>query len=209
LRDGGGYRWIIAPKPRLRDEDYITDSKASTVLAETDPMFDAANILRAGKDIFYLVSGSGNMLGYSWLQNVLGDEYRVHACHGLYSGTHIDTTLAFLRPGLVLANPARVNSDNLPPALKKWEVIYAPDMQEYNYSNISPLSSKWLGMNLLMLNPNLAVVDEHQTELIKLLEKHKIAVLPLKLRHGRVLEGGFHCVTTDVHRLGEKEDYFS
>jgi N-dimethylarginine dimethylaminohydrolase len=204
-----GCKWISAPKPRLRDEDYDLTPGVRTILNNTDPMFDAAAIIRAGRDIFYLVSNSGNELGLIWLQNILGSEYRLHPLRGLYSGTHIDTTLAFLRPGLLLANPARVNGTNLPEVLKEWEIVYTPEMEEYSYSCMAPLSSKWLGMNLFMINPSLAVVDSHQEGLIKTLDQHKIDVLPLKLRHGRQLEGGFHCVTLDVYRTGEKEDYFT
>src|SRR3989338_5902084 len=47
-------------------------------LAENEILFEAANTLRMGKDLLYLVSRSGNFLGARWLQNVLGDEYRVH-----------------------------------------------------------------------------------------------------------------------------------
>ncbi|HSW77280.1 MAG TPA: hypothetical protein VLG36_00600 [Candidatus Chromulinivoraceae bacterium] len=203
-----GCRWIAAPKPQLRDIDYDLSPRASSILMNKEPIFDAANILRAGKDIFYLISNGGNELGLRWLQATLGEAYTVHPLRSLYQGTHIDTTLALLRPGLILANPSRVNDRNLPDILKKWQVIYAPEMEEYTYSGMPPLSSAWLGMNLFMINPNLAVVDAHQTGLIALLEKHSIDVLPLKLRHGRQLEGGFHCVTLDVYRDGRLENYF-
>ena len=63
-------------------------------------------------------------------------------------------------------------------------------------------------MNLLMLAPDLAVVDKHQLPLIKMLETNGINVLPLTLRHGRTLGGGFHCITLDVRRKGKLESYF-
>ena len=71
------------------------------------------------------------------------------------------------------------------------------------------MSSPWIGMNLLMLAPDLAVADAHQTDLINLLEQHKINTIPLKLRHSRLLSGGFHCITLDVKRKGTLEDYFT
>ncbi len=204
-----GARWISAPKPRLLDHGYNIQDKAQLSLNNHEPVFDAANVIRAGRDLFYLVSDSGNKLGMQWLQNAVGHDYTVHELSpNIYSSVHIDSTLSFLRPGLLLANPARVNEDNLPDILKKWEIIYAPKMTEYSYSDIKPSSSKWLGMNLLMLSPTLAVVDKHQTELIKLLEKRGIDVLPTLLRHGRTLGGGFHCITLDVRRKGKLESYF-
>ncbi len=203
-----GTRWISAPKPRLLDESYNTEHQDQSALKNLEPIFDAANVLRAGRDIFYLVSDSGNELGCNWLQTILGHKFRVHPCHNLYSSVHIDSTIALLRHGLALVNPARVSNENIPGPLKKWKVLVAPRMVDYKYSDLNPMSSVWLGMNLLMLAPNLAIVDKHQTPLIKLLEKNDISVIPLRLRHGRALGGGFHCITLDVRRSGELEDYF-
>ena len=76
---------------------------------------------RLGTDLLYLVSDSGNDLGWRWLQATLGDTYRVHPCRNLYSSTHIDSTIVPLQPGLVLLNPARVNDGNLPEALRGWK----------------------------------------------------------------------------------------
>ena len=203
-----GSKWLSAPKPRLLDEIYNDTDPTQLALRNLEPVFDAANILRAGRDIFYLVSDSANELGCQWLQNTLGEQYRVHPCHKLYSSMHIDTTICLLRPGLALINPSRVTEDNLPPLLKNWDIVTAPEMVEYKYSELGTFSTAWLGMNLLMLAPNLAVVDKHQLPLIKLLEKKGIETIPLKLRHGRTLGGGFHCITLDVRRTGTLEDYF-
>jgi glycine amidinotransferase/scyllo-inosamine-4-phosphate amidinotransferase 1 len=204
-----GCRWVAAPKPQLKDKDYNFKSQAANTLNNFEPIFDAANILRAGRDIFYLVSSSGNELGLKWLQSFLGPEYRVHACRNMYAGVHIDSTIALIRPGLLLANPARVNSKNLPAPLKKWRIIYAPKMQGYIYKRSMVLSSSWLGMNILMINPKLAVVNQEQKELIKILKENKVDVLPLRLRHGRTLAGGFHCITLDICRKGKLKNYFS
>ena len=205
-----GAKWIAAPKPCLKDQSYNYPIKPDQNLAlnNIEPIFDAANIIRAGKDIFYLISDGGNEMGLKWLKSVLGESYKIHPCHNLYSSLHIDTTVAFLRPGLMLLNPERINENNIPSLFKKWDIIWAPEMNEVHYSNLPPMSSKWFGMNVLMLNPNLAVVDKHQIELIHLLEKNKIDVIPLRLRHGRTLGGGFHCITLDTRRKGTLESYF-
>lgn len=203
-----GSKWISAPKPRLLDDIYNEEDPTKLLLNDLEPVFDAANVLRAGRDLFYLVSDSGNELGCRWLQTILGNNFKVHPCRNLYSSVHIDSTLSLLRPGLVLINPERVNKENLPAPLKKWDVIAAPPMVDYKYSNSNPISTVWLGMNLLMLRPDLAVVDAHQLPLISLLEKNGINTLPLNLRHGRQLAGGFHCITLDTKRKGELENYF-
>ena len=198
-----GSKWISAPKPQLLDEIYNDSNPKQLALNELEPVFDAANVLRAGKDIFYLVSASGNKMGARWLQSVLGSTYKVHICENLYAYTHIDTTITFLREGLVLLNPDRVNSHNVPAALKDWEKVISPAMVDIGFTDVA-YGSIWIGMNLIMINPNLAVVCKQQKALIKTLEKHQIDVIPMELRHARTLGGGFHCVTLDVRRKKEK-----
>jgi len=63
-------------------------------------------------------------------------------------------------------------------------------------------------MNLFSINPNLVVVDRDQTALTKLLEERGLDVIPLKLRHSKMLGGGFHCVTLDLRRRGTLQRYF-
>ncbi|MEN8145389.1 MAG: inosamine-phosphate amidinotransferase 1 [Gemmatimonadota bacterium] len=202
-----GARWISAPKPRLLDDTYGDDPDSGDQLRNTEPLFDAANVVRAGRDILYLVSCSGNMMGCQWLQRALGDEYRVHPLVGLYDGTHIDTTINLLGPGLALLNPSRINPDNLPAVFKNWEIIWCPEMMDTGYAWDYARASIWSGMNFFMINPNLAVVSAAQKPLIKELEKRRIDVIPLSLRHCRTVSGGFHCVTLDVRRTGSLEDY--
>lgn len=202
-----GSRWISAPKPKLGDEIYnLTDPNASAI-KDDEPIFDAANILRLGRDIFYLISDTGNRCGAQWLQAVLGDEYRVHAYDNVYSGSHIDTTIALIYPGLVVVNGERIGELNLPDLFKSWDVIYLHDVVDIGYAETS-YASKWIGMNLLMVNPHLAIVDKNQIPLIRELEQRKVDVIPLQLRHARTLGGGFHCVTLDVRRTGSLECYF-
>ena len=70
------------------------------------------------------------------------------------------------------------------------------------------IGSDWIDMNILSINPRLVVVDRDQTALIKLLEREGIDVIPLKLRHSKMLGGGYHCVTLDVRRTGTLQRYF-
>lgn len=201
-----GSRWISAPKPRLLDSMYNTTDPQKSAIFNHEPVFDAANCLRVGKDILYLVSDTGNELGSQWLQTTLGNSYRVHPCKNLYASTHIDTTITLLQPGLVLVNPSRVNKDNLPKIFEKWNVLSAPEPIDVGFTGVA-YGSAWISMNFFMLAPDLAVVEKSQVPLIKLLEKNGINCIPLQWRHGRTLGGGFHCVTLDVRRRGTFEDY--
>jgi N-dimethylarginine dimethylaminohydrolase len=206
-----GAKWYSAPKPMLLDSLFDVDMDKPTPRND-EPAFDAANVLRLGEDLIYLVSATGNKMGGQWLQTMLGDSFRVHFLEDVYYGSHIDSTFAALRPGLMLCNPGRVNDDTLPEILKQWEVIYSPPMEntdqfgaEYRSRSIG---SKWIDMNVFSISPNLVVVDKDQTNLIKLIEKRGIDVAPLKLRHSKMLGGGFHCTTLDIRREGTLQRYF-
>lgn len=200
----GGATWIAAPPPELRADMFPLDGTGHPRLGEGEPAFDAANVLRAGGDLYYLVSGSGNEAGLRWLQAVASafGGHRVHPVRGLYPYTHIDSTIALIREGLTLLNPARVpGPDVLPGPLRSWQHLWCPPMTTAAPALRYPLSSEWIGMNLLMVNPGTAVVDGDQGDLIALLERHRVEVIPVRLRHARVLGGGVHCATLDLHRI--------
>jgi N-dimethylarginine dimethylaminohydrolase len=206
-----GARWYCAPRPMLLDSLFESDLSKPTP-RDDEPAFDAANVLRLGRDLIYLVSATGNELGGRWLQSILGDEFRVHLLKDVYYGSHIDSTFVALRPGLMLCNPGRVNAGTLPKILKQWKVIYSPPMENtgrYDADYLSKsIGSDWIDMNAFSISPDLVVVDRNQPTLIRLLEKQGLDVIPIKLRHSKMLGGGPHCVTLDVRRRGKLERYF-
>ncbi|MET8160744.1 hypothetical protein ABZT47_30680 [Sphaerisporangium sp. NPDC005289] len=206
-----GAKWFSAPKPMLLDTLFEVDHKLP-IPREDEPVFDAANVLRFGRDLLYLVSSTGNELGAQWLQTILGDEFKVHVCRINYHGSHIDTSVVALRPGLLLCNPERVTREMLPSIFDKWKIIYSPPMTGADRFDSDYLSrsigSGWIDMNLFSVRPDLVVVDRDQLPLIKLIEDQGIDVLPLKLRHSRMMGGGFHCTTLDTRRRGGLENYF-
>jgi hypothetical protein len=202
-----GAQWVSAPKPTLFDDCFSTPNGHENCLLNTEPLFDAANVLRIGEDILYLISNSGNAMGAMWLRTMLGSRYRVHECHNLYHHKHIDTTFTILRPGLVVINPERVNQDNLPAIFRSWDKIWFDQIVDVGSAFEPPMSSQWIGMNFLVVRPDLAIIEERQVPLIRAVEKHGIHVIPMRLRHPRAMGGGFHCATSDVRRTGQLERY--
>lgn len=249
-----GFKWIAGPKPKIeknviqpyyRDESQrkLTDEDLKHKelsggrveklhkLSETEILFEAANTLRMGKDLLYLVSSSGNMKGAKWLQSILGDEYKVHTTDKIYRSSHIDSTVLCLKPGLVVLNSKRVNEKNVPEIFNKWDKIWFDDVApisevELNFqnntrdpiskelktlgfnSNISSMSSPWVGMNFLSIDTNTVLVDKRQHNLIKVLESHKMNIVPVELRHMYTQGGGIHCATLDTVRESKLESYF-
>lgn len=196
-----GARWIAAPRPQLPDEGY--DERADRdhkSLRDLEPVFDAANVLRADRDLLYLESNSGNALGAQWLQRALGPDYRVHRLRGIYSYMHLDSTISLLRPGLALLNPQRMNAGNLPPFFRNWRILWCADPVDIGFHPPYEHASQWVGMNLLMLDERTAIVERSQLPLIRQLEAEGMTVVPVPLRHARTLSGAVHCVTLDLER---------
>ena len=176
-------------------------NKDILALTETEPCFDAANILRNNNDIFYLVSNSGNHKGADKLQELLGNTAVVHKIEDVYSYMHLDSTIAFLREGLLLANPSRIkNKEQLPKVLQDWEIIWAPEPVDIGYYEGYCNASAWISINLFSINERLVALEQNQDNLRRILEHHKIECAMLPMRHARTLGGCFHCVTLDLER---------
>jgi scyllo-inosamine-4-phosphate amidinotransferase 1 len=164
---------------------------------DQDLILDAANVLRLNNKMLYLQSASGNLKAAKWLMNKFPD-VEIEVCN-FYSGVHIDSTIVPLREGLVMVNASRVNADNLPRVFNDWETIWITDVVAQNFYEY-PYASKWIAMNMLVVDPETVIVDKHQTNLMNMLELYNFTVIPLELRHSRTLGGGFHCVTLDLVR---------
>lgn len=198
---------VRAPVPDLLDSIYDRSQLGVPTLRNDEPVFDAANCLKCGRDVLFLIANTGNQAGVDWLQSFLGPPYRVHPLRGIYQFVHVDSTIVPLRPGLVLLNPERVNEGNMPAFLRRWDKIYAPDPVAMPADPAWGPASKWIALNLLSLSPELVVVEKQQVELMRALSRHGVESLPIQLRHMRTMKGGPHCVTLDLVRDGELEDY--
>jgi len=205
MKAGSG--WISAPKPELLDDLYDRTNLKVPTLTEFEPAFDAANIVKCGKDLFYLLSNSGNRFGAQWLQQTLGSAYRVHVIGGVYAFVHLDTTIMPLAPGVVLLNPNRVNDNNLPEYFKTWKKIWCTDPVETPFVEHWAPASPWLGMNVLSISEKLVAVESRQTVLMRQLESEGFDIMPVQLRHCRTLSGGPHCATLDTVREDHYDDY--
>jgi len=198
---------VRAPRPRLLDSIYDNSRLGVPTLRNDEPVFDAANCLKLGRDVLFLVSNTGNEAGARWLQEFLGAEYRVHAIRDVYAFQHVDSTIVPLRPGLVMLCPKRVTEDKLPEFLRRWDKIWVPEPVPTRMHPQWQGASEWIAMNVLSLAPDLVVVEESQVPLMRLLERYGIRSVPVRLRHMRTLGGGPHCVTLDLVRAGELGDY--
>jgi len=158
---------------------------------------DAANVCRLGDKMLFLESASGNRAAYNWLCMQFPD-VTIELCN-FYAGVHIDSTIVPLREGLVMLNGHRVSFDTVPKVFDGWHKIWVHDVVAQDFYQY-PYASKWIAMNMLVVDPHTVICDADQPELIKTLQSYQFEVVPLRLRHSRTLGGGFHCVTLDLNR---------
>ena len=177
---------------------HVTDRNTVLTMPRNAGMIlDAANICRLGDTWLYLESSSGNRAAAVWLQAQF-PEIQIELCN-FYAGVHIDSTVVPLREGLVMLNSSRVNENNCPQVFKTWDKIYVDNVVPQGFYQY-PYASKWIAMNMLVVDPRTVIVDRCQIDLIRKLEQWSFTVIPLELRHSRTLGGGFHCVTLDTWR---------
>ena len=214
-----------APKPRLTDADYRKDylsdkigiqkrlewtEKKYFVTTEEEPLFDAADVLRFGKDLVVQHGFTTNLKGIDWLKRHYKD-HRVHAVNfpGDPYPIHIDATFTPIKEGLIINNPQR----RLPKEQRKlfedngWEIV---DSAQPAHNEPPPLcySSTWLSMNVLVLDSKTVCVEKSEIYQAEQLDKLGMEVLPIELRDAYAFGGGLHCCTADVYREGELKDYF-
>ncbi len=209
-----GARWTAAPKPQLVDDlyrrGYEVPAQAEEmryVLTEFEPVFDAADVVRCGRDLFMLRSHVTNASGIRWLRRHLGDSYRVHEVESRYRrAMHIDTSLLPLAPGKVMVNPEFMDPATLPPQFDSWDVLIAPE-PVVTAKNHGSLVSRWGSLNVLMLDPTRVVVERRQEPLIRAFEEWGFEPIPCSFEDYALFGGLLHCATLDVRRRGELETY--
>jgi len=214
-----GARWTAAPRPELRDElfDYQwvppeEGPPTRYMVTEWEPVFDAADFVRCGRDIFGIRSNVTNAAGFAWLRRHLGDRYRVHEiAHRCRNPMHIDSTFLPLAPGKVLVNPDYIDPSSLPPMFKSWDVLVAPrpdpvprSAWRFRVSQCSP----WISINVLMLDTKRVVVERHQTTLIRAFRDWGFEPIPCAFLNYAPFGGAFHCATLDIRRRGQLQSYF-
>src|SRR5260221_1772960 len=176
-----GARWTAAPRPQLTDELFDAEFRVpkkgkpiSYILTEFEPVFDAADFFRCGRDLFVTRSNVTNASGIEWLRRHLGGGYRIHEIESRCPNPmHIDTSILPLGPGKILINPEYIDVDRLPAILKQWDILVAPEPDPITdrMLKITSLCGKWLNMTVLTVDGKRVIVDPHHTGTMRAMEK--------------------------------------
>ncbi|CAF1374671.1 unnamed protein product [Adineta steineri] len=230
-------KWLSPPKPTCSkamfdDADVWEKTSMSTFknnfalngyktsLNEKELAFDAADLIRMGKDVIFKKSVSTNYKGVDWLRRTFGGDgpegLRFHVMHFPTSpDLHLDSTLIPLRPptagseGLVLIN------QNRPPLANElqlflnndWKPIWCP-LPVINKASPVANCSPNLNMNFLSLNERSCIIEECELPLYHFLDDLGFDVITCPLRVLNEFGGGIHCVTWDIRRNDSCKDYF-
>jgi len=228
FKEDPNFLWEAAPKPRLTERSFVKDfwrqleaksdeqqiqdytMKKSWHLTEEEPLFDAADIGRFGKDLFVQRSTVTNGAGMDWLRRRFPN-HRIHELLFYESHPmHIDATFVPLRPGLAMSNRQRVPlTPELSQLFKKndWEIVECAPPAHDKKAKMS-FCSVWLSMNILILDPKTICVEAAETAQMEQLDKLGFDVIPVPFWDVAAFGGGLHCATADVNREGKLEDYF-
>jgi len=217
----GGAEWISMPPPQLNKKTYQDYYKNSEIL------FHNANLIKCGKDIFHSqshqkdpIKGKGTEQGLEWYKQQL-PEFRFNE---VPVGGHVDGKIALIKPGLLVT----WKKEWIPEKLKSWDCIitesgtkfpkeFKETRKEHFYKDyIEKWLSHWIGyvdetvfdVNMLSISEDKVVCTGTDKEVFAQLEKHGVTPIYWKFRHQYFWDGGVHCLTADVRRKGEQEDYF-
>lgn len=205
-----GAKWRAAPKPAMNERSFDFDWKRGEtyVTTEYEPLFDAADMARCGRDVFIQRSHVTNDFGIQWLRQHYDDLTFHKVEFDDYRAIHIDATFVPLRPGLMMVNPDRPLKA-WPEALKKsgWEFVEAPRStlpEDHPWYH----SFRWLSMNMLSIDEKRVIVEESEEPTIRFLKEHGFEPIPCPFRNNYKFGGSFHCATVDIRRRGTLQSYF-
>lgn len=219
------FKWTQAPRPRLTDASYkhnYYDEKISLeerlertankdfVTTEVEPMWDAADVMRLGRDLFIQHGLTTNRRAMEWFKRYYPD-LTVHAVNfpGDPYPIHIDATFVPLRPGLIINNPQRPLPEEQRAIFdaNDWQIVDAAQ-PAHDKPPALCYSSVWLSMNCLVLDHKTVICEASEVHQMEQMDKLGMNVIPVPFRDAYPFGGALHCATADVYREGGCEDYF-
>jgi N-dimethylarginine dimethylaminohydrolase len=147
------------------------------------PFIEGGDTFLIGRDIYVGVSGNAsNSAGVRWLQQYLGDDYRVHEVKLTKKFLHLDCCLATPREGLaIICKEAFV--DGVPSFMKDWQLIELPYVE----------AKEMLGCNGLILDDKTIMIHTDLPHLSKALRKAGQEVIETPFDAVYQFAGAFRC----------------
>jgi|TARA_R100000030_G_scaffold41860_1_gene31445 glycine amidinotransferase len=195
------HRWIKMPSPMYAEE-----------LSNEEPIIDAAQIMRMGDHIIVSENGAVNNLGIKWLEQHF-DEFTIIRC-GEHIQGHVDGQIKILKPGLIITPHPK---NHLPDCFQSWNIITPSDVltgepitngilfRDDDVENTFPSCA------IMSLNEHTVFLYEHfkhsHKQFVDKLESHGIDIIFVPFKHQHWFNQGLTCLTLELDRAGDKQNY--
>lgn len=191
-----------------------------------------ASVVRAGRDVLidYLPQQEESKKSAFAVAKLLSTDYRVHLSA---TGDHNDGVFCPLKPGEIFTSHYRSTYNQSFPnwrvfhlsdttnkniqQLDTWRKWYMPEV-DYGHFNteIMQVAEKWLGnpqetvfeVNMLVVDEKNIICGAYDEQAFKHFESLGITPHLVEFQSRYFWDAGIHCLTSDIHRVGEKEDYW-
>lgn len=187
------------------------------------------SIVRVGRDVYIDYSTHSHI--WDFVVPVLVDwskKYRVHVCD---TNGHSDGVFCPVAPNIIVASKYLSTYDNTFP---NWEIYQMPHentnggfgkwhmedksiLNNKRFSNhIEHFAIDWIGnctetvfeVNMLVIDQKNVLAIKEDQKLFRWLEQRGIKVTLCDFRSRGFWDGGLHCLTVDIRRDGDCENYF-
>jgi len=220
-----GANWVSMPGVMVKTGDgYREFAEQKRVL------YHAANMIKCGKHILFSATheedrkkGKGTNLGKEWMKREIKQRYPDTEFLDVNVGGHLDGKIALLKPGVLMT----WNAKWVPEEMKDWTIIEVDDdfdmpmdfqqtrKRRFYKEYVEKWLSHWVGyadesvfdVNVLSLDEKTVICTGRNEAAFAEMEAHGIEPIVWRFRHQYFWDGGIHCLTSDIVREGDCEDY--
>jgi len=204
---------------------------------DDDFSVNTACLVRLGKDLFWDINEQQTRAANKYIQSFKEQGYRVHVSNRNYHSDgafclvrpgciiSLNDVQDYQKefPGWEVLYLPDQSWSKLSPFLNvkdkvkgRWWIKGEEDNDKL-IKFVNTWLSDWVGyveetvfdVNMLSINPNLVVCNNHNKQVFDFLKKHKVEPLVFNFRHRYFWDGGVHCITQDLYREGTMEDYLA
>jgi N-dimethylarginine dimethylaminohydrolase len=163
-------RDVVEPVLKNSNARYVAMPPCSPHYLVDDMYLERGDVFVDGYNVFAGFSGNASSrAGIDWLQQFLGEKYKVYTVKLHPKILHLDTVCMLHRPGLLTCYPEFL-IDGLPEPLKKWEKIEIKKLDT---------EQEAFGANGLMLSPEVMIHAKQYERLVPEYEKRGIEVITI------------------------------